>query len=111
MAKEKALRANDQFPSMNIYFLSLAASNKYGLPEKHRSIFDILSEEYDFQSTNVNFVDAQQLRSFYEENNNSLFKKTDVDVLTLTEFFIEKHPNCSFILDEVPVLKKRMPGR
>ena len=110
MAKEKALRHNDQFPSMNIYFLSLAASNKYGVPEKHRSIFDILSEEYDFQNSNVTFIDAQQLRSFYAENNTSMLKKTDVDVLTLTEFFIEQHPDCSFILDEVPVLKKGVPG-
>ena len=110
MAKEKALRTNDQFPSMKIYFLSLAASNKYGVPEKHRFIFDILSEEYDFQNTNVKFVDAQQLRSFYKENNISGGTQTEVDVLALTEFFIEKHPDCSFILDEVPVLTKRLPG-
>ena len=110
VAKEKALRMNDQFPSMNVYFLSLAASNKYGVPEKHRAIFDILSEEYDFQDTKVNFVDAQQLRSFYKENNSSGGNQTEVDVLTLTEFFIEQNPDCSFILDEVPVLAKRMPG-
>ena len=110
MAKEKALRTNDQFPSMNVYFLSLAASNKYGVPEKHRSIFDILSQEYDFQNTKVNFVDAQELQSFYKENNKSCGTQTGVDVLKLTEFFIEQHPDCSFILDEVPVLTKRMPG-
>ena len=55
--------------------------------------------------TDVNFVDALDLWDFFKTHNPSAVR-SNCDVLLLSEYFIEKHPNSSFILDEVPSPKR-----
>ena len=101
-----ALRSAEKENLGKIYFLSLVAVDKFGIPEKHKFIYDILSEDYDFEGTDVSFIGAQELLKFYKTHNSETLK-SDPDILDLTEFFILKHPSSSFIIDEVPSPKQR----
>ena len=96
-----AVRSSENPSLGQVYFISLVGSDRFGIPEKHKFIFDLLSKEYDFDGTDVNYVDAQELWSFFKKHNPKAVR-TNHNVLQLCEYFIEMHPNSSFILDEVP---------
>ena len=46
-----ALRATEKSNLGKIYFISLVACDQFGVPEKYKFIYDILSSEYDFDGT------------------------------------------------------------
>ena len=106
MAKEMALRSAEKDSLGKIYFLSLVAVDKFGITEKYKFIYDILSETYDFDGADVVFIDAQKLWDFFKKYHPNA-KRSKHDILELAEFFIRKHPDSSFILDEVPSPKRR----
>ena len=99
-----AIRSSENASLGKIYFLSLVAVNKLGIPEKCKFIYDILTG-YDFSETDVSFIDAQGLWDFFKKYNPNAVRSKH-DILELAEFFIEKHPGNSFILDEVPSPKR-----
>ena len=96
-----AVRSSEDSALGLVYFISLVGSDRFGVPEKHKFIFDLLSKEYDFNGTDVNYIDAQDLWFFFKKHNPNAVR-SNYNVLQLSEYFIEMHPNSSFILDEVP---------
>ena len=101
-----ALRSAENSILGPIYFISLVACNRFGFAEKYKFIYDVLSKEYDFNGTNVKFIDVGDLWDFYKSHNPKAVK-SKCDVLLLSEYFMKMHPNSSFILDEVPSPKRR----
>ena len=109
IAKEKALREAEQSGSGLVYFISLIASDQTGFPEKFRYIFDIVSENYDFKGTNVQYYDVNRLWEEYQMDHPNA-KKDQVDVFELATDLISKNQGSSFIVDEVPIYKEKRIG-
>ena len=96
-----ALRATEKSNLGSIYFISLVASDQFGVPERYKFIYDILSSEYDFDGTDVNFIDTQDLWEFFKANNPSALR-SNCDVLLLSEYFIEEKLISSFSVRRSP---------
>ena len=80
-----------------------------GKVEEHEHIFDIFTKLYDFREKNVQVISAQDLLHFYnthqpEDNGTekSNITSKEVDIYFLLQFFVEKHPDGHFIIDEFP---------
>ena len=80
-----------------------------GKVEEHEHIFDIFTKLYDFREKNVQVISAQDSLHFYnthqsEDNGTekSNITSKEVDIYFLLQFFVEKHPDGHFIIDEFP---------
>ena len=72
-----------------------------GFVDEHEYIFDLYTKLYDSQGSNVKVISAQELHSFYISNHKMEAGKK-VDVYIMAEFFVEKHSNGHFVVDECP---------
>jgi len=86
-----------------VFFISLVGVDIDGKVEDHEHIFDIYTKTYDFISSDVDVKSAQNIWESYEEQNKGSDKK-NIDIYSLVERFVQKHPNASYVLDEVPFL-------
>ena len=87
-----------------VFFISLVGVDELGMVDKYEYIFDIYTQMYDFQGSDVKVVSAQDLWNFYESKN----KRADqlkVDIYYLVEYFVEHHSDGHFVLDECPFLE------
>ena len=108
VSKELAKRIKEENANRAVYFVSLVASSKNGIPEKTRHVFDVLTEWFEFNQLDSNSsspipVDVQYLKRFYEEHRTSNDPKNP-NVYYLAEFFLKCNTDSSFIFDEVPIL-------
>ena len=87
-----------------VFFISLVGVDEDGFLDEHDHIFDLYTKLYDFQGSNVKVISAQDLHSFYTSNHKMETRKK-VDVYTMAEFFVEKHSNGHFVVDECPFRK------
>ena len=91
-----------------IYFISLVGTDANdrrgkGIPRKVVSIFDVKSE-IEFEDINgVIFLSAQDLLEYYNEVTGK--DGSHLNIYQLIIFFIERHRDDRFMLDEVPLIK------
>ena len=86
-----------------VFFISLVGVNIRGKVEDYEHIFDIYTKAYDFTASEVVVKSAQDLWDFYEAQKKGS-DKTEVDIYTLVECFVQNNPNAHYVLDEVPFL-------
>ena len=103
IGKEKAIQTAEKedlrtYPDP-VFFISLVAADEDGFVDEHEHIFDLYTKLYDFQGSNVKVISAQDLHSFYTSNHKMEYTKK-IDVYTMAEFFVEKHSNGHFVVDE-----------
>ena len=82
----------------------MVGTNGRGIVDEYEHIFDIYTKLYDFKSSDVHIKSAQDILEYYQANNKGNDIK-NIDVYTLVEYFVQKHPDAHFVLDEVPLLK------
>ena len=88
-----------------VFFLSLVGVDIRGKVDDHESIFDIYSKIFEFLTCDVTFKSAQDLKAYYDSQNNvSDSDEQKVDIYTLVEYFVKNHPDAHYVLDEVPFL-------
>ena len=97
-------------PKADVYFISLVGVNEEGFVDEHEHIFDIYTKSYDFLGHDVKVKSAQDLWDFYEANHTGADRKK-IDVYTAAEYFVEKHSNGHFVVDECPFKSFKMPGK
>ena len=59
----------------------------------------------ELETKGIKVLSAQDLESFYEKTMPTTNTSNKVNIYDLVEWFIGCHPNGSFFLDEVPLLK------
>ena len=69
----------------------------------HEHIFDIYTKWYDFLGHDVEVKSAQDLWDFYEANHKGADRKK-IGVYTVAEYFVERHPNGHYVVDECPFI-------
>ena len=84
-----------------VFFISLVGVDEEGFVDEHDHIFDIYTNEYDFCGSDVQVINAQDLWRFYRSKHKRA-NKTNIDVYTLAQFFVEQHSNGHFVMDECP---------
>ena len=84
-----------------VFFMSFVGVNSQGFVEEHEHIFDIYTKLYDFLGCDVKVISAQDLWDFYKSKHPGADKKK-IDVYTMAEFFVDKHSNGHFVVDECP---------
>jgi len=93
-----------------VFFLSLVGVDIWGKVDDHESIFDIYSKTFEFLTSDVKFKSSQDLKSYYDSQNNVSDSHSDqqkLDIYTLVEYFVKHHPDAHYVLDEVPFLRDR----
>ena len=107
---EKAMRtAEKEELKVNtdpVFFISLIGVDEYGFVEEHEHIFDIITMEYDFLGCDVKMISAQNLWEFYKSKVPGV-NRSNIDVYTMAEFFVEQHSNGHFVLDNCPFKNDR----
>ena len=78
--------------------------NQLGIVEEHEYIFDIYTKSYDFATSNVQIVSAQDLFAFYKSRNKGA-DRMKIDIYSLAEYFLQHHPNGHYVFDECPFLR------
>ena len=91
-----------------IYLLSLVGSDATdirgkGVPRRARSIFDVKTEMEFEDIDGIIFLSAQDLLKFYEDTTGKSGRHLNVYQLTL--FFMDRHRDGIYLMDEVPLLK------
>ena len=94
--------------SREIHFLCLVGSDAgdfegYGIPRNAHYIFDVKSE-IELERHKIKFLSCQDLLEFYKKETGT--NGEGVNVYELALFYIERHPNGYFFLDEVPLMKE-----
>ena len=84
-----------------VFYLSLVATDENGFPRRDNYLFDIASE-LELKGYGIMFMSANDL-DVYHFKKSSLFKPLNIYELVL--FLIREHPECSYYLDEVPIIK------
>ena len=85
-----------------VYFISLVGVDELGyIYDEHKHIFDLYTKLYDFKGTKVKVKSAQDLWKFYMSKQKHA-NKEDIDVYKMAEFFIKRHSNGHFVVDECP---------
>ena len=107
ISKEKAIpTAEKEELKLNpdpVFFMSLVGVNPAGFVEEHEHIFDIYTKEYDFLGCDVQVISAQDLWNFYRSKHSlSEADRKKIDVYTMAEFFVDRHSNGHFVVDECP---------
>ena len=92
-----------------VFYISLVGVNEEGFVDDHDHIFDIYTKEYDFCGSDVQVINAQDLWCFYRSKHKRA-NKTNIDVYTLAQFFVEQHSNGHFVVDECPFRKRLGSG-
>ena len=109
ISKEKAIQtAEKEELKLNpdpVFFMSFVGVDSKGFVEEHEHIFDIYTKEYDFLGCDVKVISAQDLWDFYKSKHPGADKKK-IDVYTMAEFFVDKHSNGHFVVDECPFERK-----
>jgi hypothetical protein len=116
VCKEKAIKTADKEEEAEnmgskpkadpVYFISLVGVDSKGKVEDDEHIFDIYTKEYDFNNSDVEVKNAQDLWDFYKKQNSGSSKQY-VDIYQLVENFVKHHPQTHFVLDECPFLKPK----
>ena len=110
IGKEKAIQTAEKEDLQTnpdpVFFISLVGVDKIGFVDEHEHIFDLYTKLYDFQGSNVKVISAQDLQTFYTSNHKMEYTKK-IDVYTMAKFFVEKHSNGHFVVDECPFRKPR----
>ena len=105
ISKEKAIQtAEREELKLNpdpVFFMSLVGVDARGFVEEHEHVFDIYTKEYDFLGCDVKVIGAQDLWHFYKSKHSGA-EREEIDVYTMAEFFVEKHSNGHFVVDECP---------
>ena len=122
ICKEKAIQTaekQDNKPNSDpVFFISLVGTDELGFVHYHEHIFDIYTKVYDFVGRNVKFISALDISNFYIKHHKMEtfrkhnppeipFRKT-VDIYTMVKFFVEKHSNGHFVVDECPFRRRRI---
>ena len=106
-----------------MFYISLVATNKHGIPETNSYIFDALTE-YEMRGTRVHFIDAQELARIYAtlpsilrsssigQTTKSIFGiPTPENVYEMVEGFLKYYPNSNIIIDECPFIATHEYGK
>ena len=88
-----------------VFFISMVGVDEQGKIDEHEHIFDIYTKEYDFLGCEVQVISAQDLWKFYKSRNKDAYL-TKVDIYFLVVFFIQRHPDGHYVLDECPFLRR-----
>ena len=96
-----------------IYFISLVGTDANdkrgkGFPRKAVSIFDVKSEMEFEDIKGIIFLSAQDLLEYYNEITGK--DGSHLNIYQLVIFFIERHLDDRFMLDEVPLIKDGKPN-
>ena len=88
-----------------------------GIPRDAFYFYDIRSK-MELERYGINFLSAQDLKSFYEEEMSKSIlessgkqsedmceKKKESNIYDLVEYFMKHHPDGYYFLDEVPFIK------
>ena len=84
-----------------VFFMSFVGVNSEGFVEEHEHIFDIYTKEYDFLGCDVKVLSAQDLWDFYKSKHRGA-DRSEIDVYTMAELFVDQHSNGHFVVDECP---------
>ena len=103
-----------------VFFLSLVGVDEVGKVDDPESIFDIYSKTFEFLTSDVTFMSAQDLKAYYDFQNNVsdsynvskclqceqevYTRSRKQGIYTLVEYFVKNHPDAHYVLDEVPFL-------
>ena len=130
ICKEKAAQESEkeeQSPnSRPVYFISLVGVDKLGEISRFEHIYDVYTKLYDFVSTDVIVLSAQDLWRIYQERkqheqptgilkrivksmscgtkHNETFYLEDDEIYSVVESFIKNNANGHFIIDECPFI-------
>ena len=89
-----------------IYFISLVGTNlSNGLPRSALSFFDVFSEMELEEIDGIQFFSVQDLLKWYQEQTGRSGKGLTAYQLVL--FFMKKHPDGLYFVDEVPFLENQ----
>ena len=86
--------------------MSLVGVNQKGIIDAHEHIFDIYTRLYDFLGCDVKVFSAQDLWDFYESQHKGA-DRNKLDIYTLADFFVEKHPTGHYVVDECPFVENK----
>ena len=79
-----------------------------GIVDDYEHIFDIYTKRYD-QKCNVNIKSVQDLLDCYKgTTKNKGSEKTNIDIYTLVQYFVQNHRKRHFVPYEAPFLKTSM---
>ena len=117
--------------NVHVFFISLVASSKKGIPNRLLHIFDYLTAEVDLKHMGVETINTTRLldyfndfhptyKTIYYQKKNQIMKKSrsedisktsEIDVYQLVQFFIGHTisrfgENAAFIIDECPILSR-----
>ena len=84
-----------------VFFMSFVGVDERGFVKEHEHIFDIYTKEYDFLGCDVKVISAQDLWDFYKSKHPAA-DRSEIDVYTMAEFFVDQHSNGHFVVDECP---------
>ena len=84
-----------------VFFMSFVGVDAQGFVQGHEHIFDIYTKAYDFLGCDVKVISAQDLWKFYKTKRPGADREA-IDVYTMAEFFVVKHSNGHFVVDECP---------
>ena len=67
VSKERAIRTKAEDGSYQVYYISLVASTRKGVPRMLLYLFDYLSEKYDLNDTGVEAMNTTKLVEYYNK--------------------------------------------
>ena len=104
MEKEKNEEEMGSKPKADpVFFISLVGVDSLGVVDEYEHIFDIYTKAYDFQGSDVKVKSAQDLWKFYKKRH-IFTRRRNVNIFTLAKYFVKKHSNGNYILDECPFI-------
>ena len=106
-------QTSNQNTNQMIYFISLVGTDSNdrrgkGIPRKAISIFDVKSEMEFEDISGIIFLSAQDLLEYYNQITGK--DGSHLNIYQLVIFFIERHRDDRFMLDEVPLIKDGKPN-
>ena len=113
MAKRKAheeeeKERRDGVDAKNVYFICMAGANPRGEPEKRRRVFDVITQQYEFNGISTSVKPYNVYKLMEEYHNSPAPQKSSPSVYDLVEEFIKNHQDANFFLDECPILKVKV---
>ena len=84
--------------------------------DKHEHIFDIYTKEYDFSGYDVKVISAQDLKNYYKKHHKmktfrNFVARKKTNAYTMAKFFVKKHSNGHFVVDECPFRTKESSSK
>ena len=129
VSKERAVGTKADDGSCQVYYISLVASTRRGIPRRLLYLFDYLTEKIDFKDTGVETINTTKLlkhfnkhhpthKTFYDPKEQKIMMKhrsndkeppSTIDVYMLVKFFIKDvvskyGEKAAFIIDECPII-------